>query len=89
MPAHTVTGRSFRLFTTPRQSEYICKFQSLSQDRKGVPWNVPKEDFLYVLKTGRNNTPSGTRQMSHVEPIIEMIRQSRRGGDLINLVREL
>lgn len=85
----TETGKPYRLFTTPRQSKDICKFQSLSSDRKGVSWNIPKEDFLYVLKTGKNNTPSQTRQMSHVKPIIDLIMRSKRGGELVNLIKDL
>jgi len=85
----TMTGKRFRLFTTSGQSEHICKFQSLSPDRKGVAWNIPKEDFLYVLKTGRNDTPSRTRQKSHVEPVIEYIRQLEGGKELIDAIRKL
>ena len=85
----TKTGKQFRLYTTTKQSEHICKFQSLSEDRKGTPWNIPKEDFLYVLKTGLNNTPSQTRQKSHVEPIIDLIRQLGKGRQLTSEVIRL
>ena len=87
--ANTKTGKSFRLFTTQRQSKNICKFQSLSADRRGVCWNISKEDFLYVLKTGKDNTPSKTRQKSHVEPIVDLIRRSNNGRELIDLIKEL
>ena len=49
----TKTGKPYRLFTTRNQDKNICKFQSLSADRAGVAWNIPKEDFLYVLKMER------------------------------------
>jgi len=85
----TKERKIFRLYTTPGQSEYICKFESLSEDRKGTPWNIPKEDFLYVLKTGLNGTPSETRQKSHVEPIADLIRQLDKGQKLISAIRKL
>jgi len=52
----------------------------------GVVWGIPKEDFLYVLKTGDDNTPSQTRQKSHVESIVELLRNQAHGQDLINQV---
>jgi len=85
----TKTGKQFGLYTASRQSEYICRFQSLSKNRKGTPWNIPKEDFLYVLKTGLNDTPSQTRQKSHVEPIIDLIARLRDGPQLISTIRKL
>ena len=85
----TKRGKQFRLCTTPEQSEHICKFQSLSRDRKGIPWNIPKEDFLYVLKTGLNDTPSQTRQKSHVEPVVDLIRQLDKGQQLISAIIKL
>ena len=85
----TKTGKQFGLYTTPGQSKHICRFQSLSKNRKGTPWNIPKEDFLYVLKTGLNDTPSQTRQKSHVEPIVDLIRQLKRGQQLISTIRKL
>lgn len=84
---HTITGRQFRLFTTSGQDEHICRFQSLEEDREGTPWNIPKEDFLYVLKTGLNDTPSQTRQKSHVEPIVNLIAQLPDGQLLIDIIR--
>ena len=78
--------KPFRVFTTPLQGQYYCKFQSLANDRVGREWGIPKEDFLYVLKTGDDHTPSDTRQKSHVEPIIELIRTQTKGQDLINQV---
>lgn len=85
----TKTGKRFRLYTTAEQSEHTCRFQSLSEDRKGTPWNIPKEDFLYVMKTGYNNTPSQTRQKSHVEPIVDLIKQLDKGRHLIRAVGKL
>ena len=85
----TKRGKQFGLYTTRGQSEHICKFQSLSKDRKGTPWNIPKEDFLYVLKTGLNDNPSQTRQKSHVEPIVELIRGSNRGQQLVSIIMKL
>jgi hypothetical protein len=85
----TKRGKQFGLYTTPRQSEHICRFQSLSKNRKGTPWNIPKEDFLYVLKTGSNNTPSQTRQKSHVEPIVDLLRQLNRGQQLVSIIMKL
>lgn len=85
----TRRGKQFGLYTTPNQSEHVCRFQSLSKDRKGTPWNIPKEDFLYVLKTGLDDTPSQTRQKSHVEPIIDIIRQLDNCQQLISTIRKL
>ena len=85
----TKKGRRFRLYTSPKQSKHICKFKSLEEDRKGTPWNIPKEDFLYVLKTGLNNTPSQTRQKSHVEPIIDLIKQIDEGRHLVSAIMKL
>ena len=85
----TKRGKQFGLYTTQDQSEHICRFQSLSKDRKGTPWNIPKEDFLYVLKTGLNDTPSGTRQKSHVDPIVDLIRQLNRGRQLVGAIIRL
>jgi len=85
----TKTGKRFRLFTTPEQGGYTCRFQSLEEDRRGTPWNIPKEDFQYVLKTGLNDTPSQTRQKSHVEPVVDLIRQLDEGRHLIRAVRKL
>ena len=81
-------GKLFRLYTTPRQAIDSCFFQSLEPKRKGTPWNIPKEDFMYVLKTGDDKTPSDTRQKSHVEPIIELIA-TRCGRSVINRVLEM
>lgn len=81
--------KPFRIYTTPRQGQYYCKFQSLAKDRLGREWGIPKEDFLYVLKTGDDHTPSDTRQKSHVEPIIELIRRQAHGQDLINQVLKM
>jgi hypothetical protein len=85
--AKTLTQRKpFRIYTTLRQGVYYCNFQSLAEDRKGRDWGIPKEDFLYVLKTGDDHTPSDARQKSHVEPIIEIIRTHAHGQELINQV---
>lgn len=87
--AETKRGKPFRLYTTPKQSASICKFQALAKNRKGVSWNIPKEDFMYVLKTGFNDTPSHTRQLSHVEPIIKMILRSADGNKLAIQVKAI
>jgi hypothetical protein len=79
----------FRIYTTQRQGKHHCYFQSLEVDSKQIPWGIPKEDFLYVLKTGDDHTPSDTRQKSHVEPIVELIRTQPSGQDLINQVLKM
>lgn len=81
--------KPFRLFTTSRQSPNHCFFQVLSNDRVGVVWGLPKEDFLYVLKAGDDHTPSHTRQKSHVESIVALLRAQSGGQGLINQVLEL
>ena len=85
--AKTLGVRSpFRLYTTPRQTGHLCMFQSLNPQRVGNPWRLPKEDFLYVLKTGKDNTPSCTRQKSHVQAIIYLINAKPDGKKLIEQV---
>ena len=82
--AYTLSQQKpFRLFTTPRQSQNHCFFQVLSNDRVGVVWGLPKEDFLYVLKAGNDHTPSHTRQKSHVESIVALLRAQPGGQELI------
>jgi hypothetical protein len=81
--------KPFRLFTTPRQGPNHCFLQVLSSDRVGVVWGLPKEDFLYVLKAGNDHTPSHTRQKSHVESIISLIKSEITGQELIEKVRKL
>jgi len=81
-------NKPFKIYTTPRQSPDICYFQSLASNRAGKEWCITKEDFLYVLKTGNDNTPSDTRQKSHVEPIIEII-EKQYGQDIICQIEEM
>ena len=76
----------FRIYTTQHQGKYHCFFQSLANDRVGREWGIPKEDFLYILKTGDDHPPSDTRQKSHVEPIIELIKNEPQGQELIKKV---
>ncbi len=80
--------KPFRLFTTPKQDQNHCFFQVLSNDRVGVVWGLPKEDFLYVLKAGNDHTPSHTRQKSHVESIVELLKNQPGGQELINKILE-
>ena len=42
-----------------------------------------------MLKTGDDHTPSDTRQKSHVEPIINLIRTQENGQNLINQVLKI
>jgi hypothetical protein len=79
-------GHRFRLFTTPRQGEYRCSFQVLESYRVGNPWGISKEDFMYVLKTGDDHTPSQTRQKSHVESIISYLKTQKTGKELISQI---
>jgi hypothetical protein len=78
--------KTFRLFTTPRQGPNHCFFQVLSNDRVGVVWGLPKEDFLYVLKAGNDHTPSHTRQKSHVESIVALLKTQPGCQALINQI---
>jgi len=88
--AYTLSQQKpFRLFTTSKQSPNHCFFQVLSNDRVGVVWGLPKEDFLYVLKAGDDHTPSHTRQKSHVESIVALLKAQPDGQELINQVLEL
>ncbi len=78
--------KPFRLFTTPRQGSNHCFLQVLSNDRVGVVWGLPKEDFLYVLKAGNDHTPSHTRQKSHVESIVALLKTQSGCQELINQI---
>jgi hypothetical protein len=81
--------KPFRLFTTSKQGQNHCFLQVLSSDRVGVVWGLPKEDFLYVLKAGDDHTPSHTRQKSHVEAVIALLRVQPEGQELIKQIFEL
>jgi hypothetical protein len=87
--AYTLANRKpFRLFTSQKQGVNHCFLQVLSSDRKGVVWGLPKEDFLYVLKAGDDHTPSHTRQKSHVESIIALLRTRLGGEELVKRILE-
>jgi hypothetical protein len=81
--------KPFRLFTTSKQSPNHCYLQVLSSDRVGVVWGLPKEDFLYVLKAGDDHTPSHTRQKSHVDSIVALLKTQPGGQELVRQILEV